>query len=210
MTLTLARDARMFSPDLFSPDLFSVVTIAEAGSRSPAWESRLRWPGIGDAHIALEMNRPRRQSVWATQLDDAVMRADRAVLFVADGVGCFAASWWARLSPSHYVSKVAGALLLDPVSPPQDGDKRALFASPAVALPFPSVVLTGRDGDDLAHDPLLGAQIEAWGGRRLAGGRQRTTDQRAWISAQRLMRRISRAVIAHDLRRARALRGATG
>lgn len=205
MALTLAPDPRSLSPDLFS-----IITIAEAGTRAPAWESRLRWPGTGDAHIALEMNRPRRQSVWATQLDDAVMQADRAVLFVADGVGCFAASWWARLSPSHYVSKVAGAVLLDPVAPPQEGDKRPLFASPAVALPFPSLVLTGED-DRLSSDPALGAQVDAWGGRLLAGGRQRSIDhaveQHAWFSAQRLVRRIGRAVIANDIRRARALRG---
>lgn len=202
MALTLAPDTRPLSPDLFS-----IVTIAEAGSQPPAWQSRLRWPGTGDAHIALEMHRPRRQSVWATQLDDAVMQADRAVLFVAEGVGCFAASWWARLSPSHYVSKVAGAVLLDPVAPPQDGDKRPLFASPAVALPFPSLVLTDRDRD-LALDPALGAHVDAWGSRMLAGGRQRAAgDPRAWSSAQRLVRRIGRAVIANDLRRARALRG---
>lgn len=201
MTLTLAQD----------PRAFSIVTIAEAGARPPVWESRLRWPGTGDAHIALEMNRPRRQSVWATQLDDAVAQADRAVLFVAEGVGCFAASWWARLSPSHYVSKVAGAVLLDPVTPPLDPDRRQLFASPAVALPFPSLVLTGDDAD-LSSDPALGAHVDGWGSRLLAGGRQRivddrTADPRAWLSAQRLVRRISRAVIANDLRRARALRG---
>ena len=205
MALTLASDPRPLSPDLFS-----IITIAEAGSRPPAWKSRLRWPETGDAHISLEMHRPRRQSVWATQLDDAVMHADRAVLFVADGVGCFAASWWARLSPSHYVSKVAGALLLDPVAPPQDGDKRPLFASPPVALPFPSLVLTGDDAD-LAHDPALGAHVDAWGSRLLAGGRQRSIEQigeqRTWFSAQRLVRRIGRAVIANDIRRARALRG---
>ncbi|ODP39437.1 alpha/beta hydrolase [Sphingomonas turrisvirgatae] len=202
MSLTLATNPRGFSPDLFS-----VITIAEAGARPPVWESRLHWPHAGDSHIALEMNRPRRQSVWATQLDDAVMQADRTVLFVAEGVGCFAASWWARLSPSHYVSKVAGALLLDPVAPPQDDEKRQLFASPAVALPFPALVLTGEDAD-FDRDPALGAQVEAWGGRQLAGGRQRGgAEVRAWGSAQRLVRRISRAVIANDIRRARALRG---
>lgn len=203
MSLTLAQDTRGFPPDLFS-----VITIAEAGARPPAWRSRLQWPDTGDAHIALEMHRPRRQSVWATQLDDAVMQADRAVLFVAEGVGCFAASWWARLSPSHYVSRVAGAVLLDPVAPPQEEAKPALFASPAIALPFPSLVLTG-EGADLSRDPELGAQVNSWGARQLAGGRQRggSGDARAWLSAQRLVRRISRAVIANDIRRARALRG---
>lgn len=200
MSLTLASNGRDFSRDLFS-----VITIAEAGGRPPVWQSRLHWPRTGDSHIALEMDRPRRQSVWATQLDDAVMQADRAVLFVAEGVGCFAASWWARLSPSHYVSKVAGALLLDPVAPPRDDEKRPLFASPDVALPFPTLVLTG---EALDGDSALGAQVDAWGGRQLAGGRQRAAgDLRAWSSAQRLVRRISRAVVANDIRRARALRG---
>lgn len=202
MTLTLASELGGFTPDRFS-----IITIAEAGSRTPVWQSRLNWPGAGDSHIALDVNRPRRQSIWATQLDDAVMQADRAVLFVAEGVGCFAATWWARLSPSHYVSRVAGAVLLDPAAPPQADDKRPLFASPAVALPFPALVLTGDDAQ-LSHDPALSAQVDAWGGRHLSGARQRADrDVHAWGSAQRLIRRISRAVVANDIRRARALRG---
>lgn len=196
MALTLAPD----------PRLFSIITIADTRAQPPAWQSQLRWPHAGDAHIALDLDRPRRQSVWATQLDDAVMQADRAVLFVAEGVGCFAASWWARLSPSHYVSKVAGALLLDPVAPPQDDDRPALFASPSVALPFPSVVLTGESGL-LARDASLGAQVDGWGSRLLAGGRQRSDEREAWWSAQRLVRRVTRAVVEHDVRRGLALRG---
>lgn len=196
MALTLAPDPRPFS----------IVTIADTRAQPPAWQSRLRWPQAGEAHVALDLDRPRRQRVWATQLDDAVMRADRAVLFVAEGVGCFAASWWARLSPSHYVSKVAGALLLDPVAPPREDDRPALFASPSVALPFPSVVLT-RESDLLARDAALGAQIEGWGSRLLAGGRQRTEERAAWSSAQRLLRRATRAVVEHDVRRGLALRG---
>jgi hypothetical protein len=128
------------------------------------------------------------------------------VLLVAEGVGCFAASWWARLSPSHYVSKVAGALMFDPASPPRDADARQLFASPAIQLPFPSILLTPDDAE-LRDDAALGAQVDSWGSRRVAGSRQRTVDQSAWWSAQRLVNRFTRAIVEHDVQRAHALRG---
>ena len=94
------------------PSRFSIITIAAPGVEAPAWNARLRWPSFGDDHVALDHEG--RRSIWAAQLDAAVMRADRAVVLVAEGIGCHAASWWARLTPRSYVSRVAGALMFDP------------------------------------------------------------------------------------------------
>lgn len=188
MTLSLAIDR----------DAFSIITIADRGVRSPAWHDRMRWPSAGDSHLALSLDRDSQRSIWAAQLDSAVMAADRAVLLVAEGIGCFATAWWARLSPAHYVSRVAGAVLFDP-GPEPVGEHGRPFAAPPVRLPFPSVVLAGADDDtrSLAH---------GWGSRMIAGTRQRDGDQPAWRTAQRLMRRMTAGFVERDVERMMAIR----
>jgi hypothetical protein len=178
-----------------APDRFSIITIAAPGVEAPAWNARLRWPRHGDEHVALDDGA--RRGIWAAQLDAAVMRADRAVVLVAEGIGCHAASWWARLTPKDYVSRVAGALLFDPAE--TGGGRRDAFASPAVALPFPSLVLTG----DAASAPATA--IDGWGARLLDGRRQRDGEQRAWGSAQRLIGRFTAKLVERDVERVLAL-----
>lgn len=177
------------------PDRFSIITIGAPGVESPAWNARLRWPSEGDEHVILEGGE--RRSIWAAQLDAAVMRADRAVVLVAEGIGCHAASWWARLSPASYVSRVAGALLFDP--PANQADKPDAFASPAIALPFPSLVLA-QDVPSAA-----GPAIEGWGSRLIDGHRRRDGELRPWRSAHRLIERVTSRVIERDVARVLAL-----
>ncbi len=177
------------------PNRFSIITIAAPGVQSPAWNARLLWPSQGDAHVTLDGGD--RRGIWAAQLDAAVMRADRAVVLVAEGIGCHAASWWARLSPANYVSRVAGALLFDP--PAEGARDREAFASPAVALPFPSLVLAG----DTSAAP--GEAIDSWGSRLIDGHRQRHGELRPWRSAQRLVERFTAKVIERDVERVFAL-----
>lgn len=177
------------------PNRFSIITIAAPGVDSPAWNARLRWPSFGDEHVVLDEGS--RRGIWAAQLDAAVMRADRAVVLVAEGIGCHAASWWARLSPANYVSRVAGALLFDP--PEGGAGEREAFQSPAIALPFPSLVLAG----DAAA--ARGEAIESWGSRLIDGHRVRQGDQRPWRSAQRLVERVTAKVIERDVARVFAL-----
>jgi hypothetical protein len=72
-----------------------------------------------------------------------VRGAGHPVLLIASGISCFAAAWWARLSPASYVERVAGAVLVRPlgahVSPDTGG-----FASPNIRFPFPTVVVDDR------------------------------------------------------------------
>lgn len=180
---------------LTMPNRFSIITIAAPGVAAPAWNTRLLWPDRGDDHVALDSGE--RRGIWAAQLDAAVMRADRAVVLVAEGIGCHAASWWARLSPANYVQRIAGALLFDPPAAGARDDEA--FASPPVALPFPSLVLSG----DTATAP--GDSIESWGSRLIDGHRQRQGDLRPWRSAQRLVERVTAKVIERDVERVFAL-----
>lgn len=184
-----------------APHRFSIITLSE--SETPAWSTRFGWPAFGDAHLAIDPDANR--SILAAQIDHAVLRADRAVLFVAEGLGCFAASWWARLSPSHYVERVAGALLFDPETAEGSAAKRSNFASPPTALPFPSMVvadrLPGSDPTDFA--PFA----QGWGSRLIAGNRHRAAEVSAWRSAQRLVGRLTASVVARDIERGLALRG---
>ena len=179
-----------------APNRFSVITISE--SANPAWSERFGWPAFGDTHLALDPYANR--SILAAQIDNAVLRADRAVLFVAEGLGCFAASWWARLSPSHYVEQVAGALLFDP----EAANEPDRFASPRTALPFPSMVVADRlPGSDPADfEPFA----QSWGSRLIAGNRHRAAEVSAWRSAQRLVGRLTASVVARDIERGLALR----
>lgn len=180
-----------------APHRFSVITISQ--SANPAWSERFGWPAFGDTHLALDPDGNR--SILAAQIDNAVLRADRTVLLVAEGLGCFAASWWARLSPSHYVERVAGALLFDP----EAADRTDLFASPRTALPFPSMVVADRlPGSDPADFAPL---TQGWGSRLIAGNRHRAAEVSAWRSAQRLVGRLTASVVARDIERGLALRG---
>ena len=40
------------------------------------------------------------RNLWAARLDEAVRLTERPVILVAHGIGCFAVTWWARLSPA--------------------------------------------------------------------------------------------------------------
>jgi len=180
---------------------FSVLTIADRHAGAPVWSDRLGWPLHGDNHVALDTRDASRRNIWASRIDDAVLHADRAVLLVAEGVGCTAAAWWARLSPRHYADRVAGALLFDPVAP--TGEAGTLLASPGIVLPFPSIVVTARNR--VATVDEMQDLIGGWGSQLITAERPRTPG--AWTVAQRLLSRMTAAVVARDIDRGLALRG---
>lgn len=187
--------------DRFAP--FSIVAISDARRAEPTWRTMFGWP-VDDTIPVATRSRAERK-IFAARVDQAVCAAPRPVLLVADGLGCAASAWWGRLSPSDYVSRIAGALLFAPRGAELTRDGEAdLFASPRARLPFPSVVIQpqGSEGD-------VTATIEGWGSRLVAGQRERhvTRETNAWRQAQRLFLRMTHQIAAHEVDRAEALIG---
>ena len=189
--------------DRFAP--FSIVAISDARQSEPTWRTMFGWPANDPRTIPIAARSRAERKIWAARVDQAVCAADRPVLLVADGIGCAASAWWGRLSPSDYVSKIAGALLFAPrgADVTRDGDTD-LFASPTAPLPFPSIVISPQ-GDAGQVD----AAVESWGSRLIAGHRDRhvTRETNAWRQAQRLFLRVTQQVAAHEVGRAEALIG---
>ena len=191
----MAAIALPFAPERFSPDLFSVVTMP-AGVGRPAWAELFDWRDEGDSHIAPGATR----NLWAAKLDEAVTRADKAVLLVAEGASCFAAAWWARLTPAHYTEKVAGALMFRPGEAGELPGRQRDWESPRLKLPFPSIVVT--DDDDCDSVRALGAD---WGSDRIAGRGRLVEDVTAapWRHALRAVDRFTSRMVARDIVMAR-------
>ena len=98
---------------------------------------------------------------WALQLDRAFARREQPAILVARGVACLAVAWWAQLSPRSYMTRIAGAVLVSPLS--ADFDQQGIAAQarlgPATRLPFPSVVVNA--GYPFV-EPVL-ALADSWG-----------------------------------------------
>lgn len=148
-------------------------------------------------HVFCRADTPAQRNVTAALIDDAVAGADRAVLLIAEGIGCAATAWWARLSPRSYVERVAGALLIDP----EAGAGAAPYASPRSRLPFPSLVLgTGLDAQHLSGE---------WGSRLLAAPALPAAAPRNGL-LRTVMQRFTTAIVEGDVNRARRLLEAVG
>ncbi|KQN25008.1 hypothetical protein ASE86_01675 [Sphingomonas sp. Leaf33] len=167
----------------------SVVSLSGSAQLTPP-------PGLLDllgapfiTHVAVKADTATQRTATAARIDRAIIEADRRVLLVAEGVGCAAAAWWARLSPRAYVERVAGALLVTPDQTPD----AAAFASPRSTLPFPSLVLGATDAAQRLS--------REWGGRLIDGpvpARERSATRRF----QSLILRFTGAIVEHDRQQA--------
>lgn len=140
--------------------------------------------------LPLGRETPTDRNMLGARIDRFVGEADRQVILLAHGAGCRAAAWWARLSPTHYVQRVAGAILVDPEL--EAGSTR--FASPATLLPFRSMTLD-RTGQVEALAREWGSEVMLGDSATRGGGLLRLID------------RLSGAVVAHDVRTAEKLAG---
>ncbi|GAA0734925.1 alpha/beta hydrolase [Sphingomonas japonica] len=196
---------------LFRGSEHAIVTIGGCRGDAPAWQTAFGWPARGDRHIDFQGEGTAARNMLGVHLDQAVAQADRAVLLVASGVGCLAAAWWARLSPSQSVARVAGAVLFAPEDASDAEQER--FASPRLRLPFPAILVGGAARPD--QDRRLAALAEDWGGSVLTERQPslRIASDRAggarspWRHARRTIARWSAAVVAHEARLAGALSG---
>jgi len=180
---------------------FSVITTGNGPARalSALFDAPLR----SDAHLDYSSETPRQRSLWAAKLDSAILHAERPVLLVANGASCFAATWWARLSPRDYINRVAGALLIDPIA--GEGDA-ALFASPKIRLPFPSLLLSG-DTPNTAITERVQALATGWGSA--VGGIPQLPHARRsgshWQGARELVLRMTAGIVERRAQAADAL-----
>lgn len=145
--------------------------------------------------IPVHASAARQPTLLAACIDGAVTRSGRAIMLVADGRACSAAAWWSRLSPRAYVSRVAGALMIDPI------EEDTVFASPRCALPFPSLVLG-------ASDTAQRMAME-WGGR-LIDGPSAVAGPRPSRRIQDMLMRFTAAIIERDIAKAGRLLEAIG
>lgn len=185
-------------------DRFSVISTGTGPAR--ALSALFGTPLRSDAHVDYSEDTPRQRSLWAAKLDSAILHAERPVLLVANGAGCFAATWWARLSPRDYIARVAGAVLIDPIEGEGDADH---FASPKIRLPFPSLLLS-----DAAPDAGVAARVEAlatgWGSA--VGGLPQLPHARRsgshWQGARELVLRMTAGIVERRAQAADALAAA--
>jgi predicted alpha/beta hydrolase family esterase len=188
---------------LAETDRFSIVTIAGTNRAAPLWETMFGWPAAGGQALPLVADTVAERDRWAARLDAIVRQGDRAVLLIADGAGCAASAWWARLSPAGDVARIAGAVLFAPKPDGPAPDRpRGLFDSPRIPLPFPSLVI--QPGNEAAQ--ALPGTIDSWGSRLVIGDRHRDrTAGVAWRQAQRLFVRMTGHIVEQEVERARAL-----
>ncbi|MET3711558.1 putative alpha/beta hydrolase family esterase [Sphingomonas trueperi] len=182
-------------------DRFSVISTGNGPAR--ALSALFGAPLRADAHLDYSEETVRQRSLWAAKLDSAILHAERPVLLVANGASCFAATWWARLSPRDYITRVAGALLIDPIA--GEGDA-AHFASPKIRLPFPSLLLSG-DTPDAAVAERVQALATGWGSA--VGGIPQLPHARRsgshWQGARDLVLRMTAGIVERRAQAADAL-----
>ncbi len=154
-------------------------------------------------HIQTDSITRANRKLLGARLDRAIAGAEARVLLIAEGAGCFAATWWARFSPANDVARVIGALFYAPTA---DADAARVTAShsrsPRTPLPFPSPLI--EDPSTLARH---GARVQNWGSRAFGMVDDHPTP---FARARRMVARFTAGVVERDAMRADRLRGADG
>ena len=180
------------------------LSLVEISATAAPWRDLFAAPA--PTHIPYRASTVSERNLLGARLDAAVTRAEGAVLLVAEGAGCFATAWWARLSPASYVSRVAGAVFFDPIEDEGESVETLLdtFASPRTRLPFPSIVL-GRDDRRSLLASRVRALADGWGSGVIAGSRR---DAAGPLRRTRgIVERFTAGVVAREVRTHRALVG---
>jgi predicted alpha/beta hydrolase family esterase len=182
----------------FPAHCFSIIALVD-GTAPPAMAQMLRQQRA--QAIPLRLSTPSERNLLAARIDRFMADADRAVVMVANGAGCLAAAWWARLSPTDYVARVAGAILIDPRQPDAAGAApiRDAFASPATRLPFPSILVDGGEG----RRALSSMLAREWGSETVQGSATSPTTRGG--RAFQLLERLTNAVVEREVRAAERL-----
>lgn len=170
------------------PQEFSVVSLF--GAEPGRWRSLLSQ--FTRAELGCIPRTRAERNLLASRLDETINSADRPIVLLAEGAGCHAAAWWARLSPESYVSKVKGALFFRPEDVKDDS-----FASPRMRLPFPSILI----GDESTSSDHLSALAAGWGSQIVIDEAPRPLLRRT----AHAINRLTASVVERDIRMAQEL-----
>lgn len=134
-------------------ELLDILTLSDSGDPPPSWARAWAESVAVHAHVEVKPRRAVQRNLWAMRLDEAVRRTERPAVIVAYGVSCFALAWWARLSPTPYVERVTGALLVRPFGASVAVSSRGArdYMGPKTQFPFRSIVVGDGDGDARAQ-----------------------------------------------------------
>lgn len=171
---------------------FSVVAVSDVDLPTGVADDLDR---LGAQRLAARCDTARARNRLGAALDRVILGADLPVVIVAQGVGCLATRWWAQLSPRHYVSRIAGAVFVDPAPP---GD-HPLFMAPNRRLPFPSTMVERR----LPNRAML---ADDWGSDPYSAP---GTGRASRFSLAALLIDLTRRVVDHDTRMATRMQGGT-
>ena len=141
-------------------ELLDILTLSDSGDPPPSWARAWAESVAVHAHVEVKPRRAVQRNLWAMRLDEAVRRTERPAVIVAYGVSCFALAWWARLSPTPYVERVTGALLVRPfgASIAVSSQGARTYMGPKTRFPFRSIVVGDGDSDERAQ-----VLAQSWG-----------------------------------------------
>lgn len=150
-----------------------ILTVPGLDNSGPGHWQTLWEQSRGDCRrVDLGMwDRPHRNT-WINKLNLAIRAADRPVVLVAHSLGCLAVAWWAQMEPTEAIGRVAAAMLVAPPEVdffPLDERLETFAPTPALALPFPSILVASR------NDPYMGLNTarllaKTWGSNFVDAG----------------------------------------
>jgi predicted alpha/beta hydrolase family esterase len=178
------------------------LTVPGLGGSGPShWQTLWERNRPGTVRADLGMWHTPHRNSWVTRLDWAIRQAEAPVILVAHSLGCLAVAWWAALSPQPYGWPVAGALLVAPADVDRVGvqeELRGFAPSPAIPLPFPSILVASRDDPWIAFDRAH-SLAAAWGSHFVdagaAGHINAASGLGQWPEGQELLDRVASAAI---------------
>ncbi len=126
-----------------------VLIIPGLNNSGPAHWQTLWVEQRGDCQrVELGMWANPHRNTWVNKLNLAIRDAGRPVVLVAHSLGCLAVAWWAQLEQPQPGHSVVGALLVAPPEVdffPADERLEGFAPTPALALPFPSILVASRN-----------------------------------------------------------------
>ncbi len=149
-----------------------ILIVPGLGDSEPDhWQSRWLRTLPGAEKVAQRDWHSPRAEDWVRQLDVAVMSRPDPVVLIAHSLACSAVVAWAGRSGGG-AGRVRGAMLVAPAdvdAPTLPAGPTGFGPMPLAALPFPALVVSGRD-DDFVSIERAQFFAKCWGARFVDAG----------------------------------------